>query len=109
MDKKFIFSAMNGIGIIGRELHQFINQMILALHEEAVEIMRESAYKNPDFVPFGWKKNQIFNEDLFKEELVDMLHFFVNLCLVVNMSPDELFNRYCNKNKENHTRQENNY
>lgn len=38
---------------------QYINQMILALHEEAVEIMRESAYKNPDFVPFGWKKTQL--------------------------------------------------
>ena len=61
---------------------QFINQNILALHEEAVEIMRESAYKNPDFVKFGWKKGQEFNKEKFKEEIVDLWHFVMNLCFI---------------------------
>ena len=42
---------------------KFINQMILAIQEEAIEIMRESAYKNPDYVEFGWKKGQ--TSDIF--------------------------------------------
>jgi len=83
---------------------QFINQMILALHEEAVEIMRESAYKNPDYVPFGWKKGQKANNEKFKDEIVDLLHHTINLCLVSGMDSDELYRRYVKKNKENHER-----
>lgn len=88
---------------------QYINQMILALHEEAVEIMRETAYKNPEYVPFGWKKNQKFDKEKFKEEIIDIIHFVMNLCIVSGMEPQEIFDRYLNKNKENHKRQEDGY
>lgn len=88
---------------------QYINQMILAIHEEAVEIMKESAYKNPDYVPFGWKKGQEFNKDKFKEEIVDIIHFIVNLCISVNMTSDELYNRYMKKNQENYKRKDKGY
>lgn len=87
----------------------FINQMILALHEEAVEIMRETAYKNPDYVPFGWKKGQQFNNEKFKEEIIDIIHFVINLCIVAEMEPEEIYQRYLNKNKENFKRQDDNY
>ncbi|KKK72310.1 hypothetical protein LCGC14_2905150 [marine sediment metagenome] len=85
---------------------QFINQMLLACHEEVTEIMRETAYKNPEFMPFGWKKNQTFNNELFKEEIIDLIHFVMNLCIVADMKPKEIYERYINKNKENHKRQE---
>ena len=88
---------------------QYINQMILALHEEAVEIMRETAYKNPAFVPFGWKKNQVMNKEKFKEEIIDIIHFIMNLCIVAEMGPVEIFDRYVNKNKANIKRKEDNY
>ncbi len=88
---------------------QYINQMILALHEEAVEIMRESPYKNPNYVPFGWKKEQKFNIEKFKEEIIDIIHFVINLCIVVDMKPQEIYDKYLNKNKENHQRQKDNY
>ena len=88
---------------------QYINQMILALHEEATEIMRETAYKNPEFVPFGWKKGQVTNRDKFKEEIIDIVHFIINLAIISGMAADELFERYLGKNKENFKRQEDNY
>jgi len=88
---------------------KFINQMILAIQEEAIEIMRESAYKNPDYVEFGWKKGQTSDNEKFKDEIADLLHFLVNLCIVSDMDAEELFNRYTGKNKENHERQDNNY
>lgn len=88
---------------------QYINQNILALHEEAVEIMRETAYKNPDYVPFGWKKGQQFNEEKFKEEIIDIIHFVMNLAIISGMSSEEIYNRYLNKNKENHQRQKDGY
>lgn len=88
---------------------KFINQMILAIQEEAIEIMRESAYKNPDYVEFGWKKGQTSDNEKFKDEIADLLHFLVNLCIVSDMDAEELFNRYTGKNKENYERQDNNY
>lgn len=88
---------------------QYINQMILAIHEEATEIMRESAYKNPEYVPFGWKKGQQFNEEKFKEEIADILHFVMNLCIAVNMDAEELYQRYMNKNNENKERKKSGY
>lgn len=42
-------------------------------------------------------------------ELVDSLHFFVNLLLCAGFSADELFDMYMAKNKENHRRQDTGY
>ena len=88
---------------------QYINQMILALHEEAVEIMRETGYKNPDLVPFGWKKGQKFDNEKFKEEIIDIIHFVMNLCIISGMDSKEIYERYIGKNKENHERQNHGY
>jgi dimeric dUTPase (all-alpha-NTP-PPase superfamily) len=88
---------------------QFVNQMILAMFEETTEIMRETRYKNPDAVPFGWKKGQEWNNELFKEELIDILHFWMNLVHISGMTVEEVYNRYCRKNNINHERQDKNY
>ena len=88
---------------------QYINQMILAIEEEAVEIMKETAYKNPRYVPFGWKKNQKFNIKNFKLEIVDLMHFLVNLAIVAGLSSNEFFKLYIKKNKINHVRKKNGY
>ena len=88
---------------------KYINLMILSCLDELSEVLRETAWKNPSFVEFGWKNTQIFDNEKFKEELVDLAHFFINLCLASGMSSDEFFERYINKNKENHARQNRNY
>ena len=88
---------------------QFINQMLLGVHEEAVEIMKETAYKNPDYVEFGWKKGQTFNEEKFKEEIVDLMHFVLNLSIAADMDAEELHMRYLIKNKVNYERKTNGY
>lgn len=65
-----------------------------------------------------WKKNhqeamdKSFNdlsEDEKKElrmELVDIFHFFLNMCIATDMTPEMLFNYYHSKNLENKRRQE---
>lgn len=83
---------------------QYINQMALALHEETVEMLCATQYKDPAFVPFGWKKGQKFDAENFREEVVDLMHFVVNLALVGGISSQELYERYLEKNKENHRR-----
>lgn len=66
-------------------------------------------------MPFGkpWKKYDSFdravhNENL-KEELIDALHFFINILLAANLTPEEIYKIYCYKNNINHERQDNNY
>ena len=88
---------------------QFVNQMILAVMEETIETLKKSPYKSPLYMPFGWKSTQVWDEKMFKMELIDIFHFVMNLSLVVGMGPEEFFQVYCDKNKENHDRQDNGY
>lgn len=90
-------------------LQQFINQMFIALIEESVEILRTTAYKNPKYVEFGWKKEQKFNLIEFKNELVDLFHFFINLCIAAKLDAKEFFELYKLKNQENYRRQDSGY
>jgi len=87
----------------------YINQMLLACMEEVVEIMRCTAYKNPEYSKFGWKKTQENNYKEMKEELVDLMHFVVNLSLIIGMDAKEFYEIYCKKNKLNHIRQDTEY
>lgn len=80
----------------------YIKLNILAVENELHEALRETPWK-------PWKQNQEFNTEKFKEELIDALHFFINLCLASGMGPNELYYRYLQKNKINHERQDNNY
>lgn len=80
----------------------YINTMTLACEQELHEALRETPWK-------PWKKQQEFNRENYKKELVDALHFFVNLCLAGGITADEIFEEYLNKNKENHVRKETGY
>ena len=59
-----------------------------------------------DGTSFKWWKNQKeIDADYLKEEVVDIFHFFVSMCLRLGMDADELFERYLTKNRENFDRQ----
>lgn len=88
---------------------QYINQMLLACYEEVTEIMRETAYKNPDFVAFGWKKSQVLDEQKMQDEIIDLWHFLMNLAIVANMTPEMFYNKYLEKNNINEKRMAGDY
>lgn len=88
---------------------QYINQMLLACYEEVTEIMRETAYKNPDFVTFGWKKSQVLDEQKMQDEIIDLWHFLMNLAIVANMTPEMFYNKYLEKNNINEKRMAGDY
>lgn len=46
---------------------------------------------------------------LFKEEMIDALHFFMNILIAANMTPEEILKMYLDKNKENIDRQKRGY
>ncbi|MDR3263260.1 MAG: dUTPase [Clostridiales bacterium] len=77
---------------------EWIQKEILATLSELSELLTEVNFK-------WWKNPKPLNEDNIKDELVDILHFFVGMCLNAGMSADELFDRYLAKNKENFDRQ----
>lgn len=77
---------------------EWLQKTILATISELSEVLEETNYK-------WWKNPRPINEAALKEELVDVLHFFVSLCLRSGMDADELFRLYCDKNRENFDRQ----
>ncbi|MDR3293042.1 MAG: dUTPase [Clostridiales bacterium] len=78
---------------------EWIQKEILATLSELSELLTEVNFK-------WWKNPKPLNEDNIKEELVDILHFFVGMCLNAGLTAEELYARYLEKNKENFKRQE---
>lgn len=78
---------------------EWIQKKSLALIDEVTELLNEVNYK-------WWKNPKPVNERAVKEEIVDILHFFVSICLTAGMTADELYEIYCDKNSENIARQQ---
>ena len=80
------------------EPNEWIQKQTLAMISELAEVLDEVNFK-------WWKNEKPINEDAVKEELVDILHFFVSMCLSYGMTAEELHAIYLKKNKENFDRQ----
>ena len=77
---------------------EWIQKQTLAVMSELAELLNEVNFK-------WWKNPKEVNEKNVKEELIDILHFFVGMCNRIGMSSTELFKIYIEKNKENFKRQ----
>lgn len=88
---------------------QYINLMLLSCFNELSEIQNNTLWKHKNYIKYGYKKEMIFNEILFKKEIIDIWHFIMNLWLSVDGTPEEFYNEYINKNNINKLRQKNKY
>ena len=77
---------------------EWIQKETLAMISELSELLDEVNFK-------WWKNPKPIDDDNVKDELVDILHFFVAMCLDAGMDAGELHRRYLAKNKENFDRQ----
>lgn len=77
---------------------EWVCKKALALMVELGEVVDEAKYK-------WWKNNTEIDDAKLKEEIVDVLHFFLGMCIDAGMTADELFKIYVDKNKENYDRQ----
>ena len=77
----------------------WIQKEVLAIMSELAELLDEVNFK-------WWKNPKKLDYSAIKEELVDILHFFVSMCIKVGMTPEELYRIYLAKNLENHRRQQ---
>lgn len=77
---------------------EWIQKRSLALIDEITELLNEINYK-------WWKNPKPIDDAAVKEELVDVLHFYIGMCIDAGMTAEELFEIYLAKNKENYDRQ----
>ena len=52
-----------------------------------------------------WKNKTSLDIDYLKEELIDLLHFWLTLAIYMGIQPEEVVEEYIKKNKENFRRQ----
>jgi dimeric dUTPase (all-alpha-NTP-PPase superfamily) len=76
----------------------WLQKEVLAMISELSEVLDEVNFK-------WWKNPRPIDDAALKGELVDVLHFFVSMCLKSGMTADELFSLYKAKNQENFDRQ----
>jgi hypothetical protein len=85
---------------------RYIKDMQLALQSELQEALNEVGWK-------PWVTNRQINREAYLGELVDALHFLLNLTLIFGDDPvelaDELFERYTLKRSVNARRQAEGY
>lgn len=65
------------------------------------KLWKDYSNMSDEAVSIAWQKVRM--------ELIDSLHFFVNLLLCAGMTADEVYEMYMAKNKENHRRQDEGY
>ncbi|NLX83781.1 MAG: dUTPase [Clostridiales bacterium] len=87
-----------------RHLHDidaqtWMQKYTLAMLSEMAELLDEVNFK-------WWKNEKPLNEPALKEELVDILHFFLSMCLAAGLDAEEMYRIYLKKNEENFARQE---
>jgi len=84
------------------ERAEFIRWNVLALEDELHEALAETGWK-------PWATSRHLNREAYKGELVDALHFFMNLMALADISADELLAGYQVKREKNAKRQEDGY
>ncbi|MDR0740680.1 MAG: dUTPase [Puniceicoccales bacterium] len=73
-----------------------------AIQQELAELV--------DSVPWKWwKKQQHFDEENAKVEVIDLMHFIISAGQVLGLTADDFYNAYLEKNVINHRRQDSGY
>lgn len=81
------------------DLATWVQRECLAMVCEVAELAEEVNFK-------WWKNPGEVNLEAVKEELADILHFFVSTCLKAGFSAADVYEAYLSKNRENFLRQQ---
>lgn len=77
---------------------EWIQKEALALVVELGEVLEEARFK-------WWKNAEPIESEKLHEELVDVLHFFISMCIDAGLNAESLYQGYLAKNQENFRRQ----
>lgn len=98
LQKAFNDELVERRNLVDIPMEKWIQMQTLATISELSELLDEVNFK-------WWKNPKPVDQNSLREELVDLLHFFVSMCLSSGMDAQELFERYLKKNQENFDRQ----
>ncbi len=75
-----------------------------------IRAMQQELAELTDSVPWKWwAKYQTLDLQNAKVEVIDLFHFLVSLAQVFDMTAEDVYNAYLEKNKINHQRQDSGY
>lgn len=77
---------------------EWLQKGVLAMLSELSEVLDEVNFK-------WWKNPKPLDDAAIKEELIDILHFYIGMCIRSGMTADEMLAIYRAKNQENYDRQ----
>jgi dimeric dUTPase (all-alpha-NTP-PPase superfamily) len=90
---------------------EYVKDNIIHIMVELSELLERLPFKHwktySTLMKETWVDDEQRAETLF--EFIDVLHFFMNIPIILGFSPEEIFHCYLAKNKENFRRQDNNY
>ena len=86
----------------GEERADYARWNVLALNVELAEALQEMSWK-------PWASADYFNREAFFAELIDALHFWMNLALLATENPDDILGAYMIKHDVNARRQADGY
>lgn len=84
---------------IDKTVDEWVIGITLAMESEIDEIRREVNWK-------WWKNPKPVDSEALQGEVIDMWHFLVSLSDKVGLTADDVYAVYCEKNAENHARQD---
>lgn len=84
---------------VKKDVDEWVIGITLAMESEIDEIRREVNWR-------WWKNPKPVNTVALQEEVIDLIHFTVSLALKVGLTADDVYRIYCEKNAENHARQD---
>lgn len=81
--------------------NEWLGKFLMALEDECRELKDELLWK--------WWSKDTLNMQNIRVEIVDILHFWISLCITAGMSPEDVFRIYMQKNEVNLKRNASNY
>jgi dimeric dUTPase (all-alpha-NTP-PPase superfamily) len=78
---------------------EWVRDLTVALEDEISEVRACVNWK-------WWKNPKPINYDELRGEVIDLWHFLVSLSQKVGLTADDVYRVYCEKNAENHARQD---
>ncbi len=85
-----------------KSLEERISALCTAIIHEAAELQDLTSWK-------WWKTFKGFDKEKAKEEVVDILHFLIQACIELNLTPQDLLELYRAKNYVNRERAQKGY
>jgi dimeric dUTPase (all-alpha-NTP-PPase superfamily) len=82
-----------------KSLSEWVRDLTVAMEDEISEVRREINWK-------WWKNEKPIDIDALREEVIDLWHFLVSLSQKVGLTAEDVYRVYCEKNAENHARQD---